>query len=409
MYPYHTPQRIRDIWKNSYKSKTNGIPELENWRGGFLVARDRWKNRDHTEVVKQYNWAESWEDVYHDINHVLSAHSTEEFRGRNYHELWTEHNKLKLFFDFELKGPFPELPMEEIGDIVDRRINNVIEHSIRAIHDVYEIEVCIDDFAILQSTKMVANGSVEKYSFHVVLTRGVYFQDGKHLKNFFDHVLFPKELLEEDKQLPFADRRFDGVDSGVYGISRMLRMPLCSKLGEVRPLEIDTNHTFDQCLVTVCPPEHGRTVPFIKERRRRGAKRTSTESEEFEAVEIPVQIQTARSGSNVVLLEVYRNEKPEKITDATEEHIEARGFSRFLGFMNKYFRSLDDAADFYNKHNKDMRPLNAHGTYVSDWHPETRLFYVAREIHPGVRPMKTIPPFAEHDKRDFDNGFNSLL
>lgn len=285
--PERPPARIRDDWKNSYKAKTNGIPELENWKGGFLVARDRWKNREKTEISKQYNWAESWEDVYHDITNVLEEKSLEEFRGRNYYELWTEKNHLKLFFDFELKAPFETLPAEvdmtqsELWyELVESRMSAIVEHTRAVLMAEYGVAVTQEDFAILKSDKKGPNGAIEKYSYHLILTRGVYFQDGKHLKNFFDHVLFPKQLLEDDKKMPVHLRKYEGIDSGVYGISRMLRMPLCSKLGETRPLTIDSNHSFEQCLVTHCPPEFGQIVEF-----KAKTKRSTTSSKKKTSVE----------------------------------------------------------------------------------------------------------------------------
>ena len=281
--------RIQGEWKNAYKSKVNGLKELENWRGGFLVARDRWKNQSKGEITKQYNWAESWEDVYHDIVNVLDPNSLQEFLGRNYYELWTEHQNVKLFYDFELKAQadpdtgrytWPILPSDGDTtqstlwyDLIDARVDAIIEHSRAVIMQEFGVAVSHDDFAILVSNKLSA-GVVEKFSYHIVLTRGVYFRDGKHLKNFFDHILFPKRMLEDDRKMPVHLRKYDGIDSGVYGISRMLRMPLCSKLGEKRPLVIATSeetgqptHRFEECLVTHCPPEDGQVVEHVPKRR----------------------------------------------------------------------------------------------------------------------------------------------
>lgn len=110
----------------------------------------------------------------------------------------------------------------------------------------------------------------------------------------------------------------------------------------------------------------------------------------------------------VAVLEVWRFERPERIKDATDEQVDGRGFDRLVGIMNKYFRTQDDAATYYNLHNPHMRALNAHGTYVSDWDPVTRLFYVARNLHCSIHAMKTVPPFAPHNPGDFDNGENNL-
>ena len=112
--------------------------------------------------------------------------------------------------------------------------------------------------------------------------------------------------------------------------------------------------------------------------------------------------------SGPAVLEVWRFERPERIQDATDEQVDGRGFDRFVGIMNKYFRTQDDAAAYYNLHNPHMRALNAHGTYVSDWDPATRLFYVARIMHGSIDPIKTVAPFAQHSPGDFDNGENNL-
>lgn len=240
---------VRDDWRNSYKNPAGGIPEVQNWQGGFVVARDRWKNREHGDITKQYNWTPTWEHVHHDIVHVLDE------RSRNYYELWTEQQCVKLFLDFEIKSQ----PIDHAQ--IETRIRSTIERVRVSIRDTYGVEVNPADFAWMYSHKVNAEGVIEKFSAHIVLTRGVYFHDGKHLKNFIDFV-FPRWLMEEDRAHPVNERRYDGIDSGVYGLSRMLRMPLCSKLGEVRPLEIISGHTFDECLITVCPPGLGRVVEY---------------------------------------------------------------------------------------------------------------------------------------------------
>ena len=52
-----------------------------------------------------------------------------------------------------------------------------------------------------------------------------------------------------------------------------------------------------------------------------------------------------------------------------------------LGYMKKFFRTREDACEYYDRCNPHMRPLNAHGTYRSDWDPETHLFYIVRANH----------------------------
>ena len=80
-----------------------------------------------------------------------------------------------------------------------------------------------------------------------------------------------------------------------------------------------------------------------------------------------------------------------------------------LGYMKKFFRTKADACEYYDRCNPHMRSLNAHGTYRSDWDPETRLFYVVRANHlftACIEPFHEtatpsgIPPF-----HDFPWGF----
>ena len=110
-----------------------------------------------------------------------------------------------------------------------------------------------------------------------------------------------------------------------------------------------------------------------------------------------------------IMIEVWRFEKPDRLEDSTDEQIDGRGFHRFVGIMNKYFRTLDDAVAYYDLHNPHMRSLNAHGTYKSDWDPTTFLFYIARPVPFGLNPIKTVNPFVPHSPNDFDNGGEGSL
>jgi hypothetical protein len=241
--------QIRDDWRNSYKTRANGIPEVHNWQGGFVVARDRFKP-NNTGITKQYNWASTWEHVHNSIE-LLDPPQ------RNFYEVWTEHQCVKLFLDFELSSQ----PIDQAQ--IETRIRSTIERVRSVLHDTYGVEVDEDYFAWMYSHKFnPETGAIEKFSAHIVLTRGVYFRDGKHLKDFI-HFAFPRWLMEEDLSRPVTYRRYEGIDLGVYGLSRMLRMPLCSKLGEVRPLEIISGHEFDECLITVCHPGLGRVVEYV--------------------------------------------------------------------------------------------------------------------------------------------------
>ena len=61
------------------------------------------------------------------------------------------------------------------------------------------------------------------------------------------------------------------------------------------------------------------------------------------------------------------------------EHPEWDGKYEHIGYVNHIFTTKKAACEHYDKHNPEMRSLNAHGTWRSDWHPHTYLRYVVRE------------------------------
>lgn len=75
-----------------------------------------------------------------------------------------------------------------------------------------------------------------------------------------------------------------------------------------------------------------------------------------------------------------------------EVAIAMKGIYTHIGYMDKVFLSKQEACDYYDTHNKHMRSLNAHGTWRSDWDPDTRFRYVIREYD---GECMTIPPFAK--------------
>lgn len=54
------------------------------------------------------------------------------------------------------------------------------------------------------------------------------------------------------------------------------------------------------------------------------------------------------------------------------------GKIKHVGYMKGYFKTKNDAVSYYDRHNPHMRSLNAHGTYCSDWDPDTKLLYIVR-------------------------------
>jgi len=73
---------------------------------------------------------------------------------------------------------------------------------------------------------------------------------------------------------------------------------------------------------------------------------------------------------------------------------EWNGKSEHIGYINKIFKSKQQACSYYDKHNPHMRPLNSHNTLCSDWDPKTNLMYIIREHH--YEYLK-IQPFIEKD------------
>jgi hypothetical protein len=85
------------------------------------------------------------------------------------------------------------------------------------------------------------------------------------------------------------------------------------------------------------------------------------------------------------------------------DEADARGGQlEHMGYMKAKFRTKKDAASYYDRHNPHMRNLNAHGTWRSDWDPDTRLMYIVREDHDI---LDSIQPFDSADEpMSSDNG-----
>ena len=66
---------------------------------------------------------------------------------------------------------------------------------------------------------------------------------------------------------------------------------------------------------------------------------------------------------------------------APEDHLEnpdLNGIFEHIGYMNKIFKTKQKACEYYDSFNPQMRSLNAHKTWCSDWNPTTYLRYVVR-------------------------------
>ena len=72
------------------------------------------------------------------------------------------------------------------------------------------------------------------------------------------------------------------------------------------------------------------------------------------------------------------------------EHPEWNGKSEHIGYMNKIFKTKQEACDYYNQNNPNMRSLNAHNSWRSDWDPNNELMYIVRD---HFYEYLKIPPF----------------
>jgi hypothetical protein len=65
--------------------------------------------------------------------------------------------------------------------------------------------------------------------------------------------------------------------------------------------------------------------------------------------------------------------------DGDTAYPEWNGKSEHIGYINKIFKTQQDACDYYDKFNPHMRSLNAHNNWRSDWDPTSCLMYIVRE------------------------------
>ena len=70
------------------------------------------------------------------------------------------------------------------------------------------------------------------------------------------------------------------------------------------------------------------------------------------------------------------------------------GKCEHIGYMNKVFKTKQEASNYYDKHNPHMRNLNAHENWRSDWDPKNCLMYIVREY---FYEYLKIPPFQDNE------------
>lgn len=257
--------RIDCVWKSTIKGN-DGISTCSEWANytptdkTIFVARDVGKPGN---TKKQYAFAKNIDDLLHDIK-SRDPEAVDEFVARSYYEMFRENQPVKLYFDFELKGPFrtddddeftSQKPLKPTDEDLRDRLRKICQRAVSYIKSVYNIHIEMNWFLVLDSSNH------EKVSFHIILTKGIYFKDCNHLKNIFKDM-FPKKDLNNYTDYPY----FIGLDPGVYGNGRLFRLPLCSKLHEKRPLLIPVSNDENECMevteklfsdlcITYCPLE----------------------------------------------------------------------------------------------------------------------------------------------------------
>jgi len=75
----------------------------------------------------------------------------------------------------------------------------------------------------------------------------------------------------------------------------------------------------------------------------------------------------------VYILEVQRFDIEGHIT-----HPEWNGKKEHIGYINKLFRTKQEASDYYIQNNPHMRHITSEHSWKSDWDPQTKLLYVVR-------------------------------
>ncbi|CAH6419588.1 Hypothetical protein POVR2_LOCUS94 [uncultured virus] len=78
---------------------------------------------------------------------------------------------------------------------------------------------------------------------------------------------------------------------------------------------------------------------------------------------------------------LYRGEK-KYILEA--QSFEGRGAFVHVGHVDWLFDSKKQAAKFYRRYQPGMRDINAHDTWTSDWHPQTKLRFVLHKHKRGT-------------------------
>lgn len=71
-------------------------------------------------------------------------------------------------------------------------------------------------------------------------------------------------------------------------------------------------------------------------------------------------------------------------------HPEWNGKKEHVGYMNKFFKTKQEASDYYLNYNPHMRAITSESNWISDWDPDTYLLYIIRNY---TGEFLKIPPF----------------
>ncbi len=221
---------------------TSGYKNTDQWKNPsgkmIFVAKD--KINKNGDTVKEYNIVSDPEQLKRNLE-LTSVDA------RCFHEHLQDSKHCKIFLDFEIQGPFaseenPDALVRPSIEEISQHLDNMRDRIISKVYDVYQIEIQKEWFAFMESSDR------NKISFHVVLTKGIYFTNANELKKFYTEYLSGVQYFSSPN---------------IYGKGRLFRLPLCTKIGEYRPLTRDVHFSFEDHLITHCPLEDGRVVDYI--------------------------------------------------------------------------------------------------------------------------------------------------
>ena len=155
---------------------------------------------------------------------------------RNFYEIFTIYGSIefntKLFFDYDNSGVI--MSLEEKQCVLQK----IRDDTTVVFHKYFNIDLTIENFVEMDSS------TEYKTSFHVIV-------DGYHFKNVEVLKILMKTYLKDLFQFfNFADIKNPILDNRVYSKNRVFRMLGCTKYGKNAFLQLMTQHTFEQTLVT---------------------------------------------------------------------------------------------------------------------------------------------------------------